>query len=187
MAIKWGFKMDLNRCIGCHACEMACRNEHGLKVSRRKVRSVEETNLNHYVFFSMSCNHCENPVCIATCPNHCFKKRRDGIVILNTANCNRCMNCIGICPYDAIQINSETGNIDKCNMCAERIDQGLVPACVSACISKALTHVNLLTPLQNNEKKWISEIKLVNFTNPSVRFIPAKNTLCYLKERKVEK
>ena len=182
MAIKWGFKMNLNRCVGCHGCEMACRNEHGLKVSRRKVRAVEENKLNNYVFFSMSCNHCENPVCIGTCPNHCFKKRRDGIVVLNTTNCNGCRNCLGICPYNAIHVNPGTGKIDKCNMCVDLIDQGVKPACVSACISNALDIVNILEPLKDHEQKWVSEIKFVNFTNPSVRFVPAKKTVCYMRE-----
>nr|WP_295971374.1 4Fe-4S dicluster domain-containing protein [uncultured Bacillus sp.] len=182
MNIKLGFKMNLHRCVGCHACELACKNEHGLKVSRRRVRSIEETKLNHLVFFSMSCNHCENPACIGVCPDHCFKKRRDGVVILDTTNCSGCMNCLGICPFDAVQLNPVTGKIDKCNMCADRMDQGLKPACVSACITNALEIQNMLEPMESNEQKWISEIKFVNFTNPSVRFVPPKKAVCYLRE-----
>lgn len=187
MAIKLGFSMNLHRCIGCRACEMACQNEHGIKASRRKVRAVDETKLNNLVFFSMSCNHCENPACIAACPRHCFKKRRDGVVVLDTTNCNGCKNCLGICPFDAIHVSSETGKIDKCNMCADRLDQGMQPACVSACVTNALNIVNMLQPFKANERKWISEIKFVNFTNPSVRFVPAKKTVCFTRKGEIIK
>ena len=104
------------------------------------------------------------------------------MVILNTANCDGCRNCLGICPFDAIHISPETGKIDKCNMCADRLDQGMKPACVSACITNALDITNMLDPLKANERKWISEIKFVNFTSPSVRFVPQKETVCFKRE-----
>lgn len=181
MAIQLGFKMNLNRCIGCRACEMACQNENGREVTRRKVHPLAGIESSNKAFFSMACNHCESPACIGACPNHCFKKRRDGIVILDSSNCNSCKKCLGSCPFDAISINPRTAKIDKCNMCVDRLERGLKPACVSACVTKSLDIINIQEPLKSNEEKWISNIQFVNFTNPSVRFVKAKEVVCYMR------
>lgn len=182
MAIQLGFKMNLGRCIGCRACEMACRNENGWELTRRKVRSLERSGSSSDIFFSMACNHCENPACIGSCPNHCFRKRRDGIVVLDSSRCNGCKKCLGTCPFDAISFNPATAKIDKCNMCVDRLEKGLKPACVSACVSKALSIINTYERLESNEEKWFSSIPFVNFTNPSVRFVKAKEVICYMRK-----
>lgn len=182
MFMQMGFRMDLRRCVGCHACEIACKNESQRMVRRRKVRSVKDDNLLNSSFFSMSCNHCENPVCISSCQNHCFKKRRDGIVVYDPTNCNSCKNCIGICPFEAISINPKTGKADKCNMCVDRLEKGLEPVCVSACSSKALQIVNLMEPLKENESHWITDISFANYTNPSVLFVKNRKVIRYMRK-----
>lgn len=181
MAMQLGFKMNLSRCVGCRACEMACRNENGRQVTRRRVRSLEETGSLKNIFFSMACNHCENPACIGSCPRNCFKKRRDGIVAFDSSNCNGCKKCLGSCPFDAISFNPGTAKIDKCNMCVDRLEKGLKPACVSACVSESLSIINIHDRLKSNEEKWISKIPFLNFTNPSVRFVNAKEVVCFMR------
>lgn len=158
---------------------MACKNEHRLgDVHRRRITSLTDQQENIFAFFSMACNHCANPACLAVCPQQCFKKRRDGIVLHDSMNCIDCKSCIGACPFAAPQYNYETGKIDKCNFCVDRLDNDLEPACVSACISEALKVIDLSDPSSNQYSKVISGYKMARFTNPSVRFISPNQTEC---------
>lgn len=182
VSIQLGFLMNLKRCIGCRGCEMACTNENRLgEVHRRTVSKIDNKETEN-VFLSMSCNHCANPACIAVCPNHCFKKRRDGIVIHNHKDCVGCKSCIGACPFNAPKFNPINNKIDKCNMCVERLDKGLKPACVAACISEALQSVNIVDDKKGISQEWIPGIKMAKFTNPSVTFIPPMKVKCYWRK-----
>ncbi|OEF95828.1 4Fe-4S dicluster domain-containing protein [Desulfuribacillus alkaliarsenatis] len=179
MKKQLGFLMNLQKCIGCHGCEMACQNEHRLQDhKRRNVTSLGERE-NVIGFLSMSCNHCVNPACMAICPNKCFKKRRDGIVSHDASRCSGCKSCIGACPFNAPKFNALTGKIDKCNMCINRQQASLLPACVSACIPKALVHVDIPS-MENEYSKLPVGIKMAQFTEPSVRFILPEKPKRYL-------
>lgn len=175
-----GFLVDLNKCIGCRSCEMACQNEQRLgAASHRRVTSLADKQENVFAFLSMSCNHCLNPACIAACPNKCFKKRRDGIVVHNPLKCNACASCIGSCPFGAPHFNPGTGKIAKCNFCMERLAKKLKPACVAACITEALQTIDLSGPQNKNFAKVLPNLKMAYFTNPAVRFIIPQPTTCY--------
>lgn len=174
--------MNLKRCIGCKGCEMACTNENRLGEVHRRTVSFIQNECIEYAFLSMSCNHCANPACIAVCPNHCFKKRRDGIVIHNPKDCTGCKSCIGACPFNAPKYNPTTKKIDKCNLCVDRLEKGLKPACVSACISEALQLVNIHDTTNSPAQEWIPGIKMAKLTNPSVTFIPPTQVNSYLRE-----
>ncbi|MDF2855757.1 MAG: 4Fe-4S ferredoxin, iron-sulpur binding protein [Neobacillus sp.] len=182
LQIQYGFLVNLKRCTGCKGCELACRNEHHLsQAHRRTVQPLLDENKNIITFLSMSCNHCENPICIAVCPNHCFKKRRDGIVVHSGTNCSGCKSCVGACPFHAPKFDPITRKVDKCNLCVDRLEQNLSPICVSACINEALEIIDVRSQ-DYDTIQVISEIKMANFTNPSVRFLPANPVLCKWRE-----
>lgn len=166
-----GFLMDLYRCIGCHSCATACRNEHRLGNFRhRRVLTLANEKENVFTFLSMSCNHCQNPACLAVCPQKCFKKRRDGVVIHAPLKCNGCGSCVGACPFGAPRINPQTGKVSKCNLCPQRLTQGLKPACVSACPTEALQVINLKEPPADRYVQAVPGLDLARITKPSVRF-----------------
>ncbi len=136
-ATKWVKVIDQGRCIGCHACTVACKAEHDVPigVTRTYVKQVET---GHYPSVSRHfqvtrCNQCEDPPCVPVCPVTAMFIRPDGIVDFDREVCIGCKACMAACPYDAIYISPESHSAEKCNFCAHRIDQGMEPACVAVC------------------------------------------------------
>lgn len=184
MSKQLGFLIDLNKCIGCHGCEFACKNENGLEeFSFRKVLDLtQRTNL--FAYLSMACNHCANPQCIRVCPKKCYRKLRNGIVLQNNKNCDGCKSCVGACPFKVPKYHHVTKKVSKCNLCYERIAKGMKPACVSACVTEALQVIDLSEPLPEDSRKTIPSYAFIPLTNPSVRFLLPKQTKCFwLEER----
>jgi anaerobic dimethyl sulfoxide reductase subunit B len=132
------FYVDTTRCINCRTCEIACKdaNGAGMGVRIRRVRTLEggEFPTVWAVNISMSCNHCEDPVCLSGCPTRAYSKREtDGAVVHDPARCIGCRYCTWVCPYGAPQYDTGTGRIWKCNMCAGLVPAGEPPVCVTAC------------------------------------------------------
>jgi Fe-S-cluster-containing dehydrogenase component/formate-dependent nitrite reductase membrane component NrfD len=133
----YGFAIDLRKCIGCHACTIACKAEHQIPigVNRCWVKTVEKGAFpdTTRLFFPVLCNQCEDAPCVRICPTHALYKRRDGIVDLHGDRCIGCRACMEACPYDQLFIDPNTRTAEKCNFCANRIENQLLPACVSVC------------------------------------------------------
>ncbi|MBR2835663.1 MAG: 4Fe-4S dicluster domain-containing protein [Coriobacteriales bacterium] len=161
------FLVDVSLCIGCRACEMACRNENltPSHIHWRHVIEIEEG-----VFLSMACNHCENPECFRVCPERAFNKRHDGIVEINSSLCNGCRRCVTACPYHAPQYNASTNKVTRCNMCATRQDRGEIPACVEACPTGALSLILLNDSCNSDVVDTIQGFTDIRLTRPSIRF-----------------
>lgn len=180
MARQLAFLLDLNKCIGCKGCEMACQNENYLDVIHwRKIVTLAKHAENFFGFLSMACNHCSNPACIKVCPQGCFKKRRDGIVLHTPFNCTACKSCIGACPFRVPQFNPHTRKVEKCNFCYKLIDKGLQPACVEACIPEALNIIDLSLPQPEKYHETIPGFTMILLTRPSVRFILPRPPVCF--------
>jgi Fe-S-cluster-containing dehydrogenase component/formate-dependent nitrite reductase membrane component NrfD len=134
---NYGFAIDLRKCIGCHACTIACKAEHDIPVgvNRCWVKTVEKGSFpeTRRFFFPVLCNQCEEAPCVRICPTSALFKRRDGIVDLNTGNCIGCRACMEACPYDQLFIDPNTHTAEKCNFCANRVENRLLPACVIVC------------------------------------------------------
>ncbi|HET9373265.1 MAG TPA: NrfD/PsrC family molybdoenzyme membrane anchor subunit [Vicinamibacterales bacterium] len=134
---NYGFAIDLRKCIGCHACTIACKAEHEIPVgvNRCWVKTVEKGTFpdTQRLFFPVLCNQCVEAPCVNICPTSALYKRRDGIVDLNGAACIGCRACMVACPYDQLFIDPNTRTAEKCNFCANRIENELKPACVSVC------------------------------------------------------
>ena len=134
---NYGFVIDLRKCIGCHACTIACKAEHDIPVGSHRcwVKTVEKGTFpeTQRTFFPVLCNQCEEAPCMKICPTSALFRRRDGIVDLNGEACIGCRACMAACPYDQLFIDPNTSTAEKCNFCANRVENNLQPACVSVC------------------------------------------------------
>jgi Fe-S-cluster-containing dehydrogenase component/formate-dependent nitrite reductase membrane component NrfD len=140
--MKFGFLIDHRKCIGCHACSVACKEEHGvpLGVYRTWVKYVEKGEFPHTQrhFTVLRCNHCAHAPCVTICPVTALYKRTDGIVDFDPNVCIGCKACMQACPYDALYIDPNNNTAAKCNFCAHRVENGLQPACEIVCPTQAI-------------------------------------------------
>jgi len=153
---NYGFAIDLRKCIGCHACTIACKAEHEIPVgvNRCWVKTVEKGTFpeTRRFFFPVLCNQCEEAPCARICPTNALFKRRDGIVDLNANNCIGCRACMEACPYDQLFIDPNTHTAEKCNFCANRVENKLLPACVSVCPTECRIFGDLDDPMSEVAK-----------------------------------
>jgi len=161
--VKLGLVIDLDTCVGCHACAVACKewNAGGMSapvvdqdpygaeptgVWFNRIHSFEvgEGELGRTVHFPKSCLHCETPACVTVCPTGAsYKRAEDGIVLVNPDTCIGCKLCSWACPYGAREYDYLEGVMKKCTLCADRIYNQSIPeadrqpACVQTCPAKA--------------------------------------------------
>ncbi|HET7343319.1 MAG TPA: 4Fe-4S dicluster domain-containing protein [Methylomirabilota bacterium] len=150
MSVRYGFVIDHRRCIGCHACTVACKEENRVPLGafRTWVKYVEKgafPDTRRY-FSVLRCNHCDDAPCVAICPTVALYRRADGIVDFDGERCIGCKSCMQGCPYDALYIDPATNTAAKCHYCAHRVEVGLEPACVIVCPEQAIIAGDLDDP-----------------------------------------
>jgi Fe-S-cluster-containing dehydrogenase component/formate-dependent nitrite reductase membrane component NrfD len=148
--VRYGFVIDQRKCIGCHACTVACKEENQVPLGafRTWVKYVERgayPDVRRY-FSVLRCNHCDDAPCVTICPTVALYRRPDGIVDFDNARCIGCKSCMQACPYDALYIDPDTRTAAKCHYCAHRIEVGLEPACVVVCPEQAIVAGDLDDP-----------------------------------------
>ena len=181
--VKYGFIIDNRKCIGCHACTVACKSEHEVPVgvNRTYVKQVEKGTFpdSKRLFSVMRCNHCTNAPCVTICPTEALFIREDGIVDFDNDRCIGCKSCMQACPYDALYIDPETKTAAKCNYCAHRVDVGLEPACVIVCPEHAIVSGNMNDPQSEIatmlSKHNIKVRKKEKGTSPNLFYINAED------------
>jgi Fe-S-cluster-containing dehydrogenase component/formate-dependent nitrite reductase membrane component NrfD len=140
--MQYGFVIDQRRCIGCHACTVACKSENDVPLGdfRTWVKYAEVGSFPQVRrhFAVLRCNQCTDAPCVTICPVVALHKRPDGIVDLDKDVCIGCKACMQACPYDALYLNDETGGAEKCHFCAHRVEMGLKPACEVVCPEEAI-------------------------------------------------
>jgi Fe-S-cluster-containing dehydrogenase component len=126
--------VDHPACWGCRTCEVACKQENRAPDGVRLIAVTEdgprlEDSRSEFSYRVNLCRHCDDPPCVEACPVEAITKREDGIVILDTGACTGCSLCVEACPYQAIAFADREGKAYKCNLCVQRVDRGLIPAC----------------------------------------------------------
>jgi Fe-S-cluster-containing dehydrogenase component/formate-dependent nitrite reductase membrane component NrfD len=171
---NYGFAIDLRKCIGCHACTIACKAEHEIPVgvNRCWVKTVEQGTFpdTRRFFFPVLCNQCDEAPCAKICPTNALFKRRDGIVDLHGDSCIGCRACMVACPYDQLFIDPNTHTAEKCNFCANRVENDLLPACVSVCPTECRIFGDLDDP--TSEVAKIALMEAMSVRKPEKGTIP---------------
>jgi Fe-S-cluster-containing dehydrogenase component len=116
-------------CMGCHACEVACKQEHGLGVGPRLVRVLEKSP----AYLPVYCHHCAKAPCKAACPVEAISRNEQGIVLIDNDLCIGCRECLEACPFGAMQFDEQDEIAVKCDLCIERLAGKKQPACLSVC------------------------------------------------------
>ena len=177
--MNFGFIIDNRKCIGCHACTVACKAEHEvpLGVNRTWVKYIEKGEFpnTRRLFSVMRCNHCDDAPCIEICPVTALFKRDDGIVDFDKRRCIGCKGCMQACPYDALYIDPDSNTAAKCNYCAHRVDIGLEPACVNVCPEHAIISGDFDNPAteiaQLLAREQVTARKVEKGTRPKLFYI----------------
>ena len=148
---QYGFFVDSVKCTGCKTCSVSCKDEKDQDIGPKFRRVYEygggiwkkdgntwtQDVFNYYL--SISCNHCDEPTCVAGCPTGAMHKRKeDGLVVVNQDACVGCRYCEMRCPYGAPQFDAEKKVMSKCDGCFERVAEGKKPVCVDSCPQRAL-------------------------------------------------
>ena len=187
---QWAFYFDASQCSGCKTCQVACKDKHDLPVGMRW-RNVYElaggewkqkghnwvSEIRSYNI-SLSCNHCEDPICMSKCPNKAISKNEQGLVLIDEKRCMGCQYCLWACPYGALHLNRQTGKMTKCTFCADYIAEGKEPSCVSACPMRVLNagELEVLKKEHPENNPEVFPLPSAHYTKPALVVTPHPGT-----------
>jgi Fe-S-cluster-containing dehydrogenase component len=190
MDIKFGqysMIINLQRCIGCYTCYVACQIENNLSSNSyvhiknvegrlKGKRKINESIIRYWI--PIFCMQCAEAPCLSICPTGAIVRRDNGIIDINAGKCVGCKKCLSTCPYDSFIFFSDRNVVGKCNLCFERIRVHQEPFCVVCCPTRALTLINnkendkLLSELLQTKK--IIMLRNAKRTRPNVYYIAPK-------------
>jgi tetrathionate reductase subunit B len=139
---RYGMVTDIDLCVGCHACTVACNAEWAVPPGQARTRVQAAPVSGTFPALSSAihvaqCNHCDHPPCVDACPSGATAQLPSGIVHVDEQVCIGCGYCVDACPYDARFVNPRTRKADKCDFCLPRVERGQEPACVATCTAHA--------------------------------------------------
>ena len=196
---KFGIIVNVDKCVGCHACAIACKEENRVApgIFYERIHREENIEKNVISYFRMSCMHCENPACMKVCPAKAIHRGPGGEVLVDQTKCIGCKMCLAACPYGAPQFNDKgetsywpgktplaerplepwqkhvAGKAEHCTLCTHRTSKGMKPACVEACGIGALVFVDWEKP-EGEAKELAAKAKALNAkagTEPKIRYV----------------
>ena len=190
MKKQYGFHVDISKCTGCKTCQVACKS---LKNSPTEVsfRRIYEYTGGTWLdngdntwrqdvfayFVSISCNHCERPICVSSCPTTAMHKDEEtGLVLVDHSKCIGCRYCEWACPYAAPQFDAKIGQMTKCDGCIDRLKKGQKAFCVATCPLRALD----FGPIEELQAKYgkvsaIAPLPHESFTGPNLSITVGKH------------
>ena len=158
---------DLNRCVGCLACVVACKAVNDVPVGNYwnkvlrigpnlKAGATQCPDVEMY-FLPIGCQHCDNPACVSVCPTEASHVIADGTVQIDKEKCIGCQFCAMACPYGVRYLNEEERVVEKCTLCEQKTAQGGLPQCVAQCGGRARWFGDIEQGLENLEASadWI--------------------------------
>jgi carbon-monoxide dehydrogenase iron sulfur subunit len=157
----------VDRCLGCKSCELACAVEHSktkelMQALNEDVAPQSRVTVEQGCRFAvpLQCRQCEEAPCIAICPtNALYRADKDSPVVIDHGLCIGCKWCILACPFGVITLDSEGKTITKCDQCFERVERGELPACVSACPTRALQYKSLDEVISEKREATLLQIE----------------------------
>ncbi len=216
---KWVMVIDLSKCRNARKCVEACQSAHHLRPYEYHINTlVMQESVNTPAFFMPKpCQHCDNPPCVSVCPVDATFKRQDGVVLIDNERCIGCRFCMAACPYSArifhwqeptlseadsekeydveLNIPQKKGTITKCLFSADRLREGMLPYCVSACPNGVFyfgdENEDAVTNGTTKETVRFSELIEKNGgyrlmpelgTQPRVYYLPPKNRIFEFEE-----
>ena len=175
---RYAIATDLNRCVGCLACSVACKAVNNVPVGsfwNKTLRIGPNASIqgsgdpaSYMYFLTVQCQHCADPECVKVCPTEASHKLADGTVQIDKSKCIGCQFCAMACPYNVRYLNEEERVVEKCTLCEQKIAQGELPQCVSQCGGMARYFGDLDQGLENFEgaENGSERIKLGTFATP---------------------
>jgi tetrathionate reductase subunit B len=137
---RYAMTIDLDRCVGCEACVVACKAANTVPDPLWRLIVTEQAGLGRdaaVTFTHSQCFHCERPACTSVCPTGATYQDAKGVVQLDQVKCINCGDCVAACPYGARRYDEKLPAVQKCDFCPARLAAGLSPACVDVCPSQA--------------------------------------------------
>src|SRR6186997_3069662 len=184
MAEPMGFYTDTTVCIGCKACEVACKEWNQLPSTNGGVNTLsgdsydntrrldgihwrhvkfieqfpEDRKDGRWLLMSDVCKHCVNAACLEVCPTGAIIRTEFDTVVIQSNTCNGCRDCIGACPFGVIDLNHVSGTAQKCTLCYDRIGVGLEPACSKACPTDSI-QFGPVAELRQRAQRRVDQLK----------------------------
>jgi Fe-S-cluster-containing dehydrogenase component len=143
--------IDLDRCIGCHSCTVACQIEHAAPARSLRMRVYQIGPFGAFPLLQMHylpvmCQHCQNPPCLEACPTGATRQNDEGLVWVNKDDCIGCGACVDACPFKARYVHPASQIAEACDQCRERDLPDGQPVCATSCSTHAIRLCNIEFP-----------------------------------------
>lgn len=207
---RYGMIVNVDKCIGCMACFVACKEENKVApdIQWNQIHRKEDEKAQIINYYRMSCQHCDKPACLPVCPAKAIYKGANGEVLVDQTKCIGCQMCKAACPYGAPKFNTAgktsyfdkpalvqtallphqkrtPGKAERCTLCVHRTSQGLMPKCVEVCPTKTLVFVDY-DNLKDDQKALLEKSAALNAkagTEPKVRYVSTYCDIANMTEK----
>ncbi len=158
--------VDVEKCVGCHSCEVACAIAHS--TAKTLVEAMQEQPPPQpsvavvavgEAAVPLQCRHCEDAPCVQVCPRDALQRPDpEGPVLVDHELCTGCQACVIVCPFGMITMSSDGKSVIKCDLCIERLGRGEQPACVEACPTGSLQLLDTADPAAQEQRQAVEVI-----------------------------